>query len=247
MYNIIELFTTNVFFDTLNKMNKCVDINKILYNANVLEFGCGTGKKGEITKKFSLKHFTGVDILKDRIKYANKRNNPKTSFYSIDPIVDEDTKIDFTDNSFDFIIINCVLHHIKSEHMKHILNELYRVLKMGGYIFINEPVNKSITSTSTMFMNYFDDGDYIRYEKEYLSYLKNFNIICKDYARGYFYEYFVILGKKEKLKETFTNKYDTLEISPIRKKMLNLRKTLKMTLMIVIALSICVYFINIKN
>jgi SAM-dependent methyltransferase len=49
-----------------------------------------------------------------------------------------DGMLDFTNNSFDLITCFGTLHHIPN--VKHVLNEMIRVLAPGGYILIREPI-----------------------------------------------------------------------------------------------------------
>ena len=47
-------------------------------------------------------------------------------------------KINFPDNSFDFITCFSVLHHIPN--VSYVMGEIYRCLKPGGYLLIKEPI-----------------------------------------------------------------------------------------------------------
>jgi len=52
---------------------------------------------------------------------------------------DKEGKINFPDNSFDLITCFDTLHHIPN--VTFVLNELFRVLKPGGYFLLHEPIH----------------------------------------------------------------------------------------------------------
>ena len=98
----------------------------------ILDAGCGSGRNMHwfLQNNFNI---TGIDIneaaiqeLKD--KYPGLRNT-----FSVLPV--ENTG--FADNRFDHIICSAVLHFVNSTtQFKSMLNELVRVLKPGGSLFI---------------------------------------------------------------------------------------------------------------
>lgn len=77
-------------------------------------------------------HLAPEEILKEKLisnpNYIDGDLNPNYATHQIDI-----TRIPFPDNNFDFIICSHILGHIPDE--KKALEELYRVLKVGGNLF----------------------------------------------------------------------------------------------------------------
>ncbi len=93
-------------------------------NKNILDVGCGIKPYRSL---FNTTSYTGIDI-----KGGGHSNMDKTpdKFYN-------GTTIPFPDNSFDAVICTEVLEHV-AEPIK-ILNEIRRVLKPGGEIYLSVP------------------------------------------------------------------------------------------------------------
>jgi len=115
--------------DIFNKM----DIN-FERGKKLLDVGCGDGSNGEIfIKEFGL-DVCGVDIYEhENIKNIKNLKFKKAGIYNIP----------FKENSFDYVFLHDVLHHIDEQNQsykRHIkgLRELKRVCKNGGYIIILE-------------------------------------------------------------------------------------------------------------
>ena len=112
--------------------------NKLSFNfeagKNILDVGCGDGSDAEIfINEFKLKTY-GIDIYEhENIQTISKLDFQKAGVFDIP----------FLDNSFDYVFLHDVLHHIdeeKQSYEKHIagLRELERVAKKGGHIIIVE-------------------------------------------------------------------------------------------------------------
>ena len=95
-----------------------------LKGKTVLCVGCGTGEECEYIKSLGAKRVVGIDISKERISFL-KKINPDLEFYAMDM-----EKLDFDDNSFDFIYSSLALHYAKD--WTKILNKIYKILKKGG-------------------------------------------------------------------------------------------------------------------
>lgn len=115
--------------DIFNKLNFNFEKGK-----KILDVGCGDGTDAEIfINEFGL-DVSGIDIYEhENIKSINGFKFKQAGIY----------KIPFEDNSFDYVFLHDVLHHIDEEHQsyeEHIrgLQELKRVCKKGGYIIILE-------------------------------------------------------------------------------------------------------------
>jgi len=82
-------------------------------NGLILNVGCGSDFIQEGIINFDLDLLPGVDVV------GNGENLP------------------FLDEQFDLIISQAVLEHVKRP--RRIVNEIYRVLKHGGYIYVESP------------------------------------------------------------------------------------------------------------
>ncbi len=100
---------------------------------SLLEIGCGTGGAADFLPK-DLK-YVGMDISSFAIEQARQRHigeKNKEFIYS-----ENNDKINFEDESFDFVMSIFVLEHFKMP--KQILDEMARVLKKNGYLILMAP------------------------------------------------------------------------------------------------------------
>jgi ubiquinone/menaquinone biosynthesis C-methylase UbiE len=119
------------------------NLNKAILNENckLLDYGCGTG---EMLKWLKLLGFSGqlygCDVSQAMLVEAENRWNdsPKPLFSCIG-----ETKTDFADNYFSFIVATCVFHHIDPDKRDTVLREVKRILKPGGIfaVFEHNPFN----------------------------------------------------------------------------------------------------------
>jgi SAM-dependent methyltransferase len=97
-------------------------------NIKILDAGCGTG--------FLLKRLSsygeafGLDISPVAVEYCRKRNLKNIVQASL-------TRIPFKDESFDLVVSADVLYHKGIDDDQNAINEIFRVLKKGGYALIN--------------------------------------------------------------------------------------------------------------
>lgn len=125
----------------------------------VLDFGCGTGANCSMC---SADHYYGIDPDENRISYA-KRIYPTHRFMVFDK-----NQIPMEDQSVDLIFVIAVLHHIPNQQVSEYLREFHRILKPEGRIVAIEPYLSHTSKLNNWFMTRFDDGEYIRNEKDYL-------------------------------------------------------------------------------
>jgi tellurite methyltransferase len=98
----------------------------------ILDAGCGSGRNMHwfLQNGFNI---TGIDINEAAIAELKDKHPGLRTAFSVLPV----EKTGFTDNSFDHIICSAVLHFANSTaQFKSMLNELVRVLKPGGSLFI---------------------------------------------------------------------------------------------------------------
>lgn len=102
-----------------------IDISKF---RNGIDAGCGGGRYTLALKSLGVDRMKGVDISPDSIAFASKMSDfPKdeASFQEASVL-----ELPFSDDSFDFVFSNGVLHHTTSTTKG--LSELYRVLQPKG-------------------------------------------------------------------------------------------------------------------
>lgn len=87
---------------------------------------------------FAGMEYCGIDVSHAAIVQAKKLEDANVHFECYDG-----KKIPYENNSFDIILIACVLHHVPQEEHEKLLLECKRVLKDNGsiYIFEHNPVN----------------------------------------------------------------------------------------------------------
>lgn len=101
-------------------------LKNIDQNTKVLEIGCGTGNYIIALNSLTNCQAWGIDISEEMLSKAKSRTN-RVRFKLSDA-----TRLDFSDEFFDFVFSVNVIHHIKDH--KSYYKEAYRILKFGGKI-----------------------------------------------------------------------------------------------------------------
>jgi len=99
---------------------------------DVLEIGCGNGFGGHLLNRLGPKSYIGLDVMEEQIEIA-RRTYPQYEFI----VRDAADLSQFADASKDVVIIFGVLHHIPE--WRRVLEEIARVLKPNGSLFLEEP------------------------------------------------------------------------------------------------------------
>ena len=117
----------------------------------VLEIGCGNGHGTRlINKYFRPKKIIGIDVDEKMVERAMRSKTSNTDFE-----VGDATKLSFPDNFFDSIFDFGVIHHIPN--WKDCVDEMYRVMKNGGRLFIEDFSIESFNSPlGNKFKTFFD-------------------------------------------------------------------------------------------
>jgi len=99
---------------------------------DILEIGCGNGYGGYLVNQLSPKSYIGLDIMEEQIEIARQ------SYSQYEFILQDATDLSrFAKASKDVVIIFGVLHHIPD--WRKVIDEIARVLKPGGNLFLEEP------------------------------------------------------------------------------------------------------------
>jgi 2-polyprenyl-3-methyl-5-hydroxy-6-metoxy-1,4-benzoquinol methylase len=118
-----------------------------LENADILDFGCGTGSTTVMLAEVSPgNRITAADIDPFSLEMAEQRFrhhgiSSQISMIQIPP-VREIGDLDLPAGGFDFILMNGVLEHVVPfEDRGAVLLEVWRLLRHGGMLFISETPN----------------------------------------------------------------------------------------------------------
>ncbi|MFE4114424.1 class I SAM-dependent methyltransferase [Priestia sp. YIM B13448] len=128
-------------------------LTHVNHNAAILDYGCGYGRTLLELRSYVYNNLHGVDFSEEMIKRAKSHNS------EIDFQVIQSGKLPFSNDSLDAVLLFAVLTCVhKSEEQNAILNEIKRVLKPGGIIYINDFLLNS------------DERNKLRYEKALTKY-----------------------------------------------------------------------------
>lgn len=106
----------------------------------ILEFGSGRGEFSVVLAKLG-GIVTGIDIGDHLVELSQTTaavNNVECQF-----IVGSIDKLQFEDDTFDFVVGNAILHHLPKKSVENSIMEAYRVLKSGGLALFTEPIENS--------------------------------------------------------------------------------------------------------
>jgi SAM-dependent methyltransferase len=171
LYQLWQAPFRNAKFAPIRKHN---DISRIL---RVLDVGCGPGTNAPI---FGDKEYVGLDFNHQYIQLAQRRY--RGTFITADAreyAAPPDAK-------YDFILLNSLLHHIATEHVKPILAQLSRQLTPDGHIHILDLVLPEQTSLSR-YLALSDRGEYPRPWAEWERlFTTDFEaVVCEPYSVGW--------------------------------------------------------------
>ncbi len=98
------------------------------------------------TDQVSLLHVAPEHMLQERLKACGNIDYLSADIEMPNAMVQMDiTDIQYPDNSFDIVLCNHVLEHIRDDHKA--MSELYRVMKPGGWAVLQTPVDHNAQHT----------------------------------------------------------------------------------------------------
>lgn len=125
-------YSSNVPYQSIGDFYNFIKYKDI--GKNVLDVGVGNARHAIFfaQKKF---HVWGIDISKSAIKFAKFHTN-KFNLKNIKLEVGNVLNLPYQKNRFDIIIDSGCLHHLHSSQYKKYLDNIRKVLKPGGYVFL---------------------------------------------------------------------------------------------------------------
>jgi len=164
---------TKFYRDFMVKKLKFFEIVKN-QNASILDFGCGFGYFLNYFYNKGYKNLHGIDPDQKLLNQIPKQIKTSLQYGQ---------KTNLESNSFDVVFIYCVFHHVgQDKDYFQVIDEVTRILKPNGYLFICEPgrrktfiVMEFIIKILEMFSQLFKSYDaLIKEEKNLVHYfLKN--------------------------------------------------------------------------
>jgi ubiquinone/menaquinone biosynthesis C-methylase UbiE len=171
--SLFSLFRKILELNFIKEKKIIRDFFDLRTNKQILDIGCGTGEFSGLFKNLD---YCGIDISASYINYAAAKN--KGNFQVMDA-----THLKFSNNSFDYVLIMAVLHHLTDTEVDQVLSEAKRVLKPNGKILIMEDAKiKEMDNLIINFFQKFDKGRYIRTPAGYRRIINPFFNIIKEFT-----------------------------------------------------------------
>ena len=117
---------------------RTIAVKKIKNNPkNVLDIATGTADLAIITAKYTNAEIIGLDISDQMLKVGKEKITNKNLNSRIKLINGDAENLSFNNETFDAITVGFGVRNF--ENLEKGLNEIYRVIKEGGYVAILEP------------------------------------------------------------------------------------------------------------
>ncbi|MFO7830236.1 MAG: methyltransferase domain-containing protein [Bacteroidales bacterium] len=150
-----------ILYPFLNKTRqKTAKIINQLNPESLIDICCGTGNQLKYLNHTKIK-LTGIDNSAEMLKAAKNLN-----CYNQDA-----REIQFPDKEFEMALIQLALHEKSFDDQKKIIEEIYRILKMKGYLVIMDYDIGNQTSKSAKYIiniiEYLAGKEHYGYFKEY--------------------------------------------------------------------------------
>ena len=150
-YDLLNRFLT---FGIDNIWRK-IAVKKIKNNPkNVLDIATGTADLAIITAKFTNAEIIGLDISDQMLKVGKEKITKNKLDSRIKLINGDAENLSFNNETFDAITVGFGVRNF--ENLEKGLNEIYRVIKEGGYVAILEPSYPEKFPLKQLFNFYFE-------------------------------------------------------------------------------------------
>jgi len=104
---------------------------------SVVDTGCGVGRWSTLLAEGGA-HVTSIDYLSAMLQHLTQTCRKRELQPKISPVVSDGFYLPFTGDAFDGATLNWVLSHIPVTRNRQFLNEVRRVVRDGGWLFISD-------------------------------------------------------------------------------------------------------------
>jgi len=137
---------------------------------HVLDIGTGTGAWAEMFRLEGAEKVHGIDFSSKMLE-AGRRKHPELSF----TIGNAENLLDIDDNSYDIVTASYVLHGVKQDKRRKMLEEMKRVSKK--HVIIHDFVGR--THLFLRFLEFMERSDYKNFKTRFCDELKSMFIETK--------------------------------------------------------------------
>lgn len=138
LYRLVSIRPVRIFFSGINDRFHAgfAVASRIKSGQRVLDVGCGLGVNCFRFAEMGCS-VVGLETNPDFVRRLGKI--AKKSGADISFVCARAEKMPFESDSFDRVVLSCVLHHIPKKNQKKALLEIGRVLKPSGSLLVVEP------------------------------------------------------------------------------------------------------------
>jgi ubiquinone/menaquinone biosynthesis C-methylase UbiE len=121
---------------TYSKKDMMREVASLPVSGRLLDIGGGTGRVASAIKEY-VDEIVIADVSFGMLVYSPRADSSTGSKLCFRPVCGASETLPFADNSFERVIMVDALHHVI--HHAHSAHEMFRVLKPGGVLVIEEP------------------------------------------------------------------------------------------------------------
>lgn len=140
---------------------------KGLLKGNVLDYGCGAGHLLQQMINNPNANFYGLDFSADSIDETRKRTSNSCNLEEL--VLVDKLPTHFRDEQFDSITLIETIEHLQDEALYETMQELFRILKRNGKLFITTPFNENLDNN----LNF---CPFCKSEFHHMQHMQSFNV-----------------------------------------------------------------------
>ena len=162
--------------------------NEDIFNKDILDIGCGYGWCELEFLKHGAKMITATEITENDLRTIRQNiSDPRLVTLSADAC-----SLPFDNNVFDTVVVWEVLEHLPKHTEPRMFEEIHRVLKPGGYLYLSTPHRSFFTNILDPAWWLIGHRHYAAKDLQKLAQKNNFQIV-KTYITGNWWTLFAIV------------------------------------------------------